>query len=247
LIPGGAEVGGRLIVLERYKTLGAMLALGEFSVSELVHLSGVEAPTVRTILRRENELIERVGSESTGRRGGQPHRWRLLPEAARRVRGELEELELLGVGPWLGDPPSNTEMVPAGIVAAEHVLLRLVPEAHGSSERAKLVSLAQSQLDAAIAVGTSAPSAANLRVSNHKRLVELLLELEHAQLAAHGRLEPRADREITHVTAELQLVANEIEDSSIVRALKVRLTPSYQPPKPGQVWEDATADETVTP
>lgn len=237
----GRKSAGGLIVLERYRTLGAMLALGEFSVSELVHLSGVAAPTVRTILRRENELIERTGSEATGRRGGQPNRWRLRPGVSGRLRRELEELELLGVGPWLGDPPADTGMVPAGIVAAEHVLLRLIPESSGFSERAKLIELAQSQLDAATAVASSAPGATSPKVSNHQRLVELLLELERAHQAAHGRLEPRADREITHVTTELQLVASKIEDSSIVRTLKIRLAPSYQPPKPGQVWEDATA------
>jgi predicted ATPase/DNA-binding CsgD family transcriptional regulator len=218
-----------------------MLALGEFSVSELVHLSGVAAPTVRTILRRETELIERAGSESTGRRGGQPYRWRLRPEASARLRSELEKLELLGVGPWLGDPPSEAEMIPAGIVAAEHVLLRRIPETSVFSKRAELIELAQSQLDAASAVTSSASGSVSPRISDHKRIVELLLELEHAEQAAHRDQESHADREVRRITRELQLIASEIEDSSIARALKVRLTSSSQSPKLSQEWEEVTA------
>ena len=58
-------------MLERYRVLGAMLALGEFTVSELVAMSDVQGPTVRTILRRESHYIEEVGTVPTGRRGGQ--------------------------------------------------------------------------------------------------------------------------------------------------------------------------------
>jgi hypothetical protein len=78
---------------ERYKTLWAMLELGEFSVSEIATLSGVGESTVRTILRREASYVERVGRAPTGRQGGQPVRWRLRPDARKRLRAQLREFE----------------------------------------------------------------------------------------------------------------------------------------------------------
>jgi len=123
-------------MLERYKTLGAMLALGEFTVADLAVLSGVGEPTVRTILRRDAEYIEQLGSEPTGRPGGQPVRWRLRSDARERLRGQLGELERLGIGPWLGESHSPAGTLPPGLVAAEDVLLRLVPAAPDFEERA---------------------------------------------------------------------------------------------------------------
>ena len=38
---------------ERYRTLEAMLALGEFSIAELVARPDVSESTIRTILRRK--------------------------------------------------------------------------------------------------------------------------------------------------------------------------------------------------
>jgi predicted ATPase/DNA-binding CsgD family transcriptional regulator len=131
-------------------------------------------------------------------------------------------------------------MIPAGVVAAEHVLLRRVSEASGSSERAKLVELAQAQLDAASAVTSSAPTPVGSRISNHKRIVELLLQLEHAEQSAHGRQHPHADQEAERILAELQLIASMIEDDSIARALKLRLTSSSHLSKPIQAWMEST-------
>jgi len=211
-------------VLERYKTLGAMLVLGEFSVSELADLSGVGKPTVRTILRRDDEYAEQVATMATGRRGGQPRRWRLLPGAAERIRGELEQLESLGTGPWLGERPADSQSIPAGIVAAEDVLLRLVPEAAEPSQRARLVELAQLQLDEANAVMSAAPGPAGPRTGQHKRVVELLLDLERAEQVADERRPEQAGREVRDVIAELRAVEGEIDDDSLLAALRTRLT-----------------------
>src|SRR5215471_15781702 len=112
-------------MLERYKTLGAMLALGEFSVPELATLAGVGEPTVRTALQREAVYVERIGTEPTGRRGGQRGRWRLRPEKREVLRSQLREFEQLGVGPWLEEYKEREGPVPAGILAAENALLRL--------------------------------------------------------------------------------------------------------------------------
>src|ERR1700761_8856954 len=89
---------------ERDKTLGAMLALGDFSVAEVADLAGVGESTVRTVLRRQGDKVERVGPQRTGRRGGQRVRWRVRPAGRESIRADLRELEKLGAGPWLNEP-----------------------------------------------------------------------------------------------------------------------------------------------
>ena len=49
-------------VHERYRTLAAMLALGEFSVAEIADLAQVGKSTVRTVLRREDDYRRESGS-----------------------------------------------------------------------------------------------------------------------------------------------------------------------------------------
>ena len=141
-------------MLERYRVLGAMLALGEFTVSELVAMSDVREPTVRTILRRESHYIEEIGTVPTGRRGGQPVRWRLQASTREQLRVQLQRLEQLGVGPWLGESQDPNETLPAGIIAAEHVLLHLAPSTD-PIERAGLIKLARAHMDAADASGAA--------------------------------------------------------------------------------------------
>jgi hypothetical protein len=170
---------GRIIVLERYRTLGAALALGEFTVPEVARLSGVRESTVRTTLRREGSFVEQIGTQKVGRRGGQPIRWRVRPKARKRLRAQLRELEQLGVGPWLGERQDDSNTLPAGIIAAEDVLLRLAPMASDPVRRTELVDLAEAQLDAANASALptgNVPGDADVQLfSIHQRLVEQLL------------------------------------------------------------------------
>jgi exopolysaccharide biosynthesis polyprenyl glycosylphosphotransferase len=178
-------------MLERYKTLGGVLALGEFSVAELAELSGVREPTVRTILRREGTFVEQIGTRSTGRRGGQPVRWRVRPAARERLRAQLRELERLGVGPWLADQPDHDDAPRAGIIAAEDVLLRLAGTDVEPVERTELVKLAEAHLDAAdasLAASDGAlPGTAHRQLDRDRRVVELLLTLEQAEQDAAAR------------------------------------------------------------
>ena len=134
---------------ERYRTLGAMLALGDFSVAEIAALAEVGESTVRTVLRRENDYVERMGPLPTGRPGGQPFRWRLRPGARESIRAVLQELESLGAGSWLDDssalaadtllPPASatsdsgeraepTELAPAQVETAEDAVRRQIPD-----------------------------------------------------------------------------------------------------------------------
>jgi phosphoglucosamine mutase len=162
-------------VHERYRTLGAMLALGDFSVAEIAALAQVGKSTVRTVLRRENDYVERVGPQHTGRRGGQPVRWRLRSGAREAIRATLLELENLGAGSWLDDPAAP-ESPKAAVLAAEDVLLRLAPMASDVNERAELIKLARAQVETA--EGTLTPQQETVSISDHLRVVRLLLDLE---------------------------------------------------------------------
>ncbi len=79
---------------EQYRTLGAMLALGEFTAEEVADLAAVKRASVHTVLNRHRAWIARIGQQPTGRRGGQFVRYRLRPEAVAVV----EEL-VRGVAP----------------------------------------------------------------------------------------------------------------------------------------------------
>src|SRR5215469_1504581 len=92
-------------MLERYRALGAMLALRNFSVPEVAALAQVQEATVRTVLRRERRYVEKVGKQRTGRRGGQLDRWQLRAGAPSAIRDMLKHLEELGAGPWVGEAP----------------------------------------------------------------------------------------------------------------------------------------------
>lgn len=210
-------------MLERYKTLGAMLALGEFSISELAVLSGVRQSSVRTILRRETAYAEQTGTQPSGRRGGQPRRWRVRPEAREQLRDELRELERLGVGPWIGVSEQEPSAVPEAIIAAQDVLLRAVPAAADPGERAELVKLAEAQLEIA-----AATSSENQLVGHHRRIAKLLIELEHAERLA---TEPRSAATVAahQLVMDLLLTAGKVEDLPLAEAVKHRLETSPIP------------------
>jgi len=223
------------MVLERYRTMGAVLALGEFTVSELARLSGVREPTVRTVLRRERDLVEQIGTRKVGRRGGQPGHWRLRPEARERLRAQLQELERLGVGPWLGEREDDSHVLPAGLTAAEDVLLRLAPLASNPADRAELVELAQAQLDAvnasALPTREVASDVYGRRISAHRRVVEQLLELERTERTER----PGNWSHVEGVWNALQLSAEEIKDEPLAKAVRSRLMQSpLRPTQPMQ-------------
>jgi predicted ATPase/DNA-binding CsgD family transcriptional regulator len=217
----GQSVGWALM-LKRYRTLGAMLALGEFSASDLATLSGVRTSTVYTILRRESDLVEQLPAVPTGRRGGQPHRWRLRTEARERLQNQLCELEELGAGPWFGRQHTDDDTLPGGMTAAEDVLLRQLPAAAAAEEQEQLVRLAQAQLEAAVA---TVPSARRTSVpfTFHKRVIELLLELEKLESTADPGEDHGAREEVQEVIINLQLTASQTGDRRLVGAVENRL------------------------
>jgi hypothetical protein len=213
-------------MLERYRTLGAVLALGEFTVPELADLAGVRESSVRTILRRESDYVEQIGRQATGRPGGKPIRWRLRPAARERLRALLHDLERLGSGPWLDERLDNGPGVPASILAAEDVLLRLVPAAATPAERAGLVKLAETQLDTASASFTTMREApiddSNRESERHRRVVELLIDLANAELTV-GQPEQWPVMNTRGLLTDLLLAAGLSGDLPLADAVKKRV------------------------
>lgn len=219
-------------MLERYKTLGAMLALGEFSISEVAILSGVREPSVRTILRREDAYAEQIGTQPSGRRGGQPRRWRVRPEARERLRNELKELERLGAGPWIGASEQGHTPVPEALIAAQNVLLREVPAAADPAERSDLVKLAEAQLEIAAAASPAAAGtgeADNELAHHHRRIAELLIELEQAERPTGKQRRSQTTSAVPRLVMDLLLTAGKVDDIPLAEAVKRRLEASPVP------------------
>lgn len=198
-----------------------MLALGDFSVAEVAALAQVGKSTVRTVLRREYDYVERVGQQRTGRRGGQPVRWRLHPEARESIRAILRELENLGAGSWLDDPAAPATPK-AALLAAEDVLLRLAPAATDPGERAELIKLARAQVETA--EGTITPEQETGSISDHLHIVRLLLELEEylEQSVTQPDSAGVPDR-VRQVSRALLLAAGQTQDIRLGDAVRRRI------------------------
>lgn len=132
---------------ERYKVLGAVLALRKFTVAEVARFSGVKETTVRTVLGRESVYWETIDSEGAPKRGGQYKQYRLKDESIGKLRSEIEAMfERLGVaGAALGG--ESTARVPLGIYAAEDRMLHLFPQAKTLEEKYEILRLVDISLD----------------------------------------------------------------------------------------------------
>ncbi|MCA2211314.1 hypothetical protein [Jidongwangia harbinensis] len=157
-------------MIHRYRVLNGILALRQFTVADLARYSDVKDTTVRTVLAREARFVERAGTRSEGRRGGQSIQYRLRADAEQDLVDVLGELEELGkkVSPLVSD---QEDPVILSLIAAEDVLLRQLPQA-SQADRAGLVELANSDYGAANLVRSDHHEA-----GTHRRVVELLLRL----------------------------------------------------------------------
>ncbi|GIF15740.1 hypothetical protein [Actinoplanes teichomyceticus] len=176
-----------MAVLSRYRVLNAILALREFTVTDLAGYSGVKENTVRTVLARDARFVERGGTRAQGRRGGQPIQYRLRADAEDELIGVLRELE--GVGANL--PPLVTDQEdPAmlSLIAAEDILLRQLPQAP-PADRAELVGLATADYEAVEFLVDSDRGEA----ATHRRVVNLLLDLAEVEQEVMTLAAPDAD------------------------------------------------------
>jgi hypothetical protein len=201
-----------------------MLALGDFSVAEIADLAQVGKSTARTVLRREDDYVERVGSQRTGRRGGQPVRWRLRPGAREAIRAVLQELEDLGAGPWLDDL-SAPDSPKAAVLAAEDVLLRRAPNASDPDQRAELIKLARVQVETA--EGTITPQQEADYIRDHLRIVRLLISFEEVMQQPITQPESAGVLErLRQVSEELLLEVGRTQDARLGDAVMRRIPKS---------------------
>src|SRR5262245_34848718 len=127
---------------ERYKVLGAIVALREFTVEDIANKTGVKQNTVSTILARERGFLEKIADEKTGRRGGPRKRYRIKPEFAESLHSELKELDALATMRPLQTEPKSPS-VPLGLLAAEDTLLFRYTNADDREEKQRLLRLAK--------------------------------------------------------------------------------------------------------
>src|SRR3984957_2783167 len=74
-----------------YRILAGALVLKSFTVNDLSRFSHCLPGTVRTTLNRNREFIGPVSSEPSGKRGGQPLRYQLVPEKEAELESRLKE------------------------------------------------------------------------------------------------------------------------------------------------------------
>jgi hypothetical protein len=178
-------------MLERYRTLGAMLALREFTVADLALYSGVKESTVRTILARESQYVQRTLAVPSGKPGGQPLAYKLRSNAEQNLTEVLRELEAIGAKPPVADRSTGdgAGSPPAALIAAEDILLRQLPQCRTQAERDQLVELAAADYeDARLEVNRSKPQVPTLAVPGqdreiaaHMQVVDLLLRFSSTE------------------------------------------------------------------
>ena len=167
-------------MLERYRTLGAMLALREFTVADLARYSGVKEATVRTILAREGRYVQRHGVVPSSKPGGQPVIYSLRSDAEPQLVEVLRKLEAIGAsGPAFHESATeSTTQVPAALVAAGDVLLRRIPSASGAVERHQLLELAAIDFKTVL---QAVPDGAEREVATHMKVIDFLLRLSRTE------------------------------------------------------------------
>jgi hypothetical protein len=211
-----------MATLGRFRVLNAILALREFTVADLARYSGIKDTTVRTVLGRDSRFVERDGTQTQHRRGGQPIQYRLRPDTENDLVAILRELEGLGANlpPLIAD---QEDPVMLSLIAAEDILIRQLPQA-GPTDRAELVELATADFEAVqFMVNPEQEEAAT-----HRGVVDLLLRLAEAEQESLTHSEPpntnawHADRPATAVEAPCHEAEKKLE--ALGRDLRKLLT-----------------------
>jgi hypothetical protein len=173
----------------KYKVLGAMLNLGEFTAEDLAAYSNVKLNTVRVVLGRNENLIEQVGLRDTGQRGGQFKVYRLKNDHVPDLLNQIRETYANLIPPQLkntGDlKTEDTE--PLSLLTAEDVLLHRYRDAETLEQKQRLFDLAEIRITSArfdvdlLSRQVSAEIAENLRTRLNS--LDTLLDLCAQELA----------------------------------------------------------------
>lgn len=215
-------------MMENYRVLGAMLALKEFTVNDLVRYSNVKPNTVRTTISREQNYLEELGKQETGKRGGQHRRWRVKPSEIENLRSKIERVfGQLKINPGALPESDSAPEIPLGLLAAEDTLLRLYPKATTTKKKRELLELAEINFDSGRAECenliygnnyTSNVEAIKAHMQSVKELLEahmlsikgllILCHLEYDLEDSNGQAKPDIDvqqlhQQLTDVTKDL--------------------------------------------
>jgi len=74
------------------RALSTALALHEFTVAELSRISGVKKVTVQGVITRSPQYFERLEVKATGKRGGQPIRYRIRDEHRADLEADFQAI-----------------------------------------------------------------------------------------------------------------------------------------------------------
>lgn len=133
--------------MERLKVLSAALALREFTVDEVATLSGVKPKTVRSVLGRNLDVVQRLESTSQGLRGRPSRRWAVIDsDAARDLSAELRGLTAdieTHAPPSFGQTDADRRDV--AVTVAENALADIVDE-HDPSLQHEIAATARTAL-----------------------------------------------------------------------------------------------------
>lgn len=205
-----------VIMIERYKVLGAMLTLRQFSVADLAKFSRVKRSTVYTVLNREHRFIEEIDRLETGRRGGRIAVYRIKDDQIEELRADIKRLfGELGVASAQTSDAKPTLKVPLGWLAAADGLKRLYPKAESAQEKRQIVDRAKrglrsgrADLKALLARGVDGYAVQGVEMN--AKPIEALIELCEAELAAE-RIAANATVASTQEITEFSVLRSHIE------------------------------------
>jgi len=173
-------------MFERYKVLGAMLALKQFTVEDVARMSGVNPMTVRTVLSRENRLVHDIGRRPTGQPGGQYNKYELAPDQIPLLRSELQELfRQVWAALQATEHPKDSHVIPLSLLAVEDALLRRFPNAKDVKEKQHLLNISLVGLNSGEVRRTSLTEESRAlppNVTRHLRLAKRLYHLAASEL-----------------------------------------------------------------
>lgn len=158
-----------------------MLALPEFDAKELARFSGTKLSTVRTTIQRRRDLLEIIGHEETGHRGGKSTRYRVSPDQIPELEKKLDDL-LRGLS--FPDRHEQTSgLLSASLSSAESALLKRFPSAETIPDKKRLLELAEMEAPRSEAEILSAP----MLVQTHIRSLVALIELCKTELSTEDQ------------------------------------------------------------
>jgi len=218
-------------MLERYKVLGAMLALKQFTVEELARFSTVNPTTVRTVLSRENKYLKELGRKATGQPGGRFTQYELEPRYVARLRSELQELFREVWATLDMQQHRDPEIIPLSLLAVEDALLHRYPNAKHRQERQHILNLSITGMGSGELQRlelTQNAEALPHRLALHLRLAKGLSHLVAGEFAAEAHAGPELAK-LAEIWREVESCArnfHELGDTDLDDVIRRRLSES---------------------